>query len=126
MDCPKCHSPMEAAAHAGISVDRCTGCRGIWFDGMEHRELKQAGGAEALDVGSSKQGRENNAQAEVACPKCGAIMDTVADKYQRHIHYEVCPQGDGVYFDAGEFRDFVREDIGDFFKGLIASRRRKA
>ena len=117
---------MEIAEHAGITVDRCTGCQGIWFDGMEHRELKKAGGSADLDVGSAKKGRENNALIDVACPKCGSVMDTVPDKYQKHIHYEVCPQGDGVYFDAGEFRDFVKEDIGDFFKGLLAGRRGKA
>jgi Zn-finger nucleic acid-binding protein len=117
---------MEIVEHAGINVDRCTGCQGIWFDGLEHRDLKKAGGADSLDIGSAKVGRTHDAQVDVACPKCGSKMDTIADKFQHHIHYEVCPQGDGVYFDAGEFRDFVKEDIGDFFKGLLASRRKKS
>jgi hypothetical protein len=28
-----------------------------------------------------------------------------------------------VYFDAGEFRDFVKEDFADFFKSLLVKKR---
>ena len=32
MKCPKCGKEMEEAPLAGIKVDQCTGCRGIYFD----------------------------------------------------------------------------------------------
>jgi Zn-finger nucleic acid-binding protein len=117
---------MEPISHSGITVDRCTRCLGIWFDGVEHRDLKKAKGSESIDTGSAKLGREHDHMTDVNCPKCGVLMETLADTYQAHIHYEVCPQAHGVYFDAGEFRDFVKEDLGDFFKGLLATRRKKS
>jgi hypothetical protein len=45
-------------------------------------------------------------------------MTTVADKFQTHIHYEVCPSGHGAFFDAGEFKDFKVESLMDFIKSL--------
>jgi Zn-finger nucleic acid-binding protein len=117
---------MEPVTYSGITVDRCSRCMGIWFDGVEHRDLKKAKGSESIDTGSAKVGHEYNTMTEVKCPVCGALMDNVADTYQPHIHYEVCPEAHGVFFDAGEFRDFVKEDIGDFFKGLLGARKKKS
>ena len=123
LHCPKCSSPMEAVEFSGITVDRCQACEGIWFDGVEHRDLKKIKGAESLDTGSAKVGKEHDKMEGVACPMCGKAMEVKADPYQSHIHYDVCPDAHGVYFDAGEFRDFVKEDIGDFFKSLLNSKR---
>jgi|SRR5581483_2607159 len=32
MRCPKCGQPMHEEARAGITVDRCAGCGGVFFD----------------------------------------------------------------------------------------------
>ena len=115
---------MDPVTYAGITVDRCTRCQGIWFDGIEHRDLKKVKGSESIDTGSAKTGHKNDAMTGVPCPTCGLAMEVKPDPYQPHIHYDVCPAGDGVYFDAGEFRDFVKEDLGDFFKDLLAAKRK--
>jgi Zn-finger nucleic acid-binding protein len=60
----------------------------------------------------------------VNCPVCGKVLEVKPDPYQPHIHYDVCPDAHGVYFDAGEFRDFVKEDFGDFFKSLLSKNRK--
>lgn len=125
LHCPKCHSPMEAVEYAGITVDRCKACQGIWFDGVEHRDLKKIKGSEAIDTGSETVGKAFNDQQGARCPVCGEELEVKADPYQPHIHYDVCPNAHGVYFDAGEFRDFVKEDLGDFFKSLLAKAPRK-
>jgi Zn-finger nucleic acid-binding protein len=36
LDCPMCQQPMQHAEHAGLRLDVCTKCRGVWFD---HQEL---------------------------------------------------------------------------------------
>lgn len=118
MDCPKCDSVMEEVTFNGVTVERCTQCKGLWFAGAEHKELKKMKGAEAVDTGSAKVGKQYNDMEDVACPVCGEEMDTVADKFQPHIHYELCHKGHGVFFDAGEFKDFKEENLGDFFKDL--------
>lgn len=124
MHCPKCSSPMEAVAFSGVTVDRCVACEGIWFDGTEHRDLKKIKGAEAVDTGSAKVGKVHDAMEGVVCPVCAKVMEVKLDPYQPHIHYDVCPDAHGVYFDAGEFRDFVKEDFGDFFKSLLVKNRK--
>ncbi|MBT3899588.1 MAG: zf-TFIIB domain-containing protein, partial [Gammaproteobacteria bacterium] len=44
MDCPKCKSFMEektlSTLQGGVTVDRCTGCQGLWFDIGEAETLK--------------------------------------------------------------------------------------
>lgn len=123
LHCPKCSSPMKAVEFSGVTVDRCVACEGIWFDGTEYRDLKKIDGSAAIDTGSEKVGKEHDKMTGVPCPHCGATMTVKADPYQPHIHYDVCPEAHGVYFDAGEFRDFVKEDLGDFFKSLLTSHR---
>lgn len=119
MQCPKCGDAMVVVEHAGIKVDRCAACGGLWFDGAEHLELKKAGGAAALDAASGSARGAAEPSARPGCPACGEAMATRYDAYQHHIHYEVCRNGHGAYFDAGEFRDFVTDDWSDFFKGLF-------
>lgn len=118
MECPKCDSAMEKVTFKEVTVDRCTQCKGIWFDGVEHKELKKMKGAETIDTGDAKVGKEYDALVDVPCPVCEETLKKVADKFQPHIFYDVCPKGHGVYFDAGEFKDFKEETLGDFFKGL--------
>jgi Zn-finger nucleic acid-binding protein len=125
MECPKCDSAMEQVAFNTVTVDRCTQCKGIWFDGVEHKELKKMKGAETIDTGSEKVGKEYNEMENVACPKCGEAMATVPDKFQPHIRYEVCNSGHGAYFDAGEFKDFKEEGFMDFIKSLSLLRKKK-
>jgi uncharacterized protein len=39
MRCPKCGESLQEERYHGIEVDRCTGCRGIWFDAGEAESL---------------------------------------------------------------------------------------
>jgi Zn-finger nucleic acid-binding protein len=114
---------MDPVTYAGVTVQRCTRCQGIWFDGATYISLKKAPGAAKVDTGSASQGRKHDAMTGVLCPVCRTVLEAKPDLYQPHIYYDVCPNGDGVYFDAGEFRDFVKEDLTDFFKDLLAGKR---
>jgi Zn-finger nucleic acid-binding protein len=114
---------MDPVTYADVKVDRCTRCQGIWFDGVTYRSLKKAKGSESIDTGSAATGKKMDELRDVLCPVCRTVLETKPDLYQPHIHYDVCPNGDGVYFDAGEFRDFVKEDLADFFKDLFAGKR---
>lgn len=42
--CPKCQAPMRSYERSGVTVDRCTECRGIFLDAGE---LERLMGAEA-------------------------------------------------------------------------------
>ena len=32
LTCPKCQSPMRSYERNGVTVDQCTGCRGVFLD----------------------------------------------------------------------------------------------
>lgn len=111
---------MELVTFAGVEVDRCTDCKGIWFDSREHERLKATRGAEAIDTGDPRRGRENNEQKRVLCPRCTTPMVRMVDAEQPHIWYEGCSVCGGVYFDAGEFRDYKEYTLADVWRGLFA------
>jgi Zn-finger nucleic acid-binding protein len=115
---------METVAHAGIEVERCPDCGGLWLDMGEREQLKTAPGAEALDTGDTTIGQRMNMMGRIRCPVCGAHMIRMVDNQQPHIWYESCPACYGVFFDAGEFKDYVEENIFDFFKGWKAKERK--
>ena len=119
MLCPKCKHYMKPISYQGIEVDRCTHCLGIWFDRFEQEDLKHLSGSEVIDIGDAETGREQNKKTRVFCPKCRTLMMPETDEQQPHIHYERCPQCKGVYFDAGEFRDYKKLTIGEFFRSLF-------
>ena len=66
LDCPVCDRPMERRAHAGLVLDLCAKCHGVWFDNAElsaiwrmnvvaattrARSGRRGRGAEAASVG---------------------------------------------------------------------------
>jgi len=114
---------MQAVTFAGIEVDRCTGCGGLWFDGGEERRLKVIKGSESIDTGDPTIGRKNNDMRGVQCPRCTTPLVRMVDREQPHIWFESCSACGGVYFDAGEFRDYKEHTIADFFRDLFAKER---
>lgn len=118
MNCPKCNAVMESVTFEEITVDRCTQCLGIWFDEFERERLKEMKGADIIDVGQEAQDSVLNQMKHVRCPNCQAQMIPMVDVKQPHIWYESCPVCYGAFFDAGEFKDYKHESIGDLFKRI--------
>ena len=123
MNCPKCSSVMEPVTFHGIEVDRCTGCRGMFFDNLEHKRLAQQKGAEKIDTGKELPREQRDAQTQLTCPKCHGQMIRMVDTDQRHIWIESCSVCHGVFFDAGEFRDLKENTVSDFFRNLFDKER---
>lgn len=123
MECPKCNSDMETITYEKIQVDRCTNCKGIWFDMLEHEHLKAIENSESIDIGEPKVGKEYNKIDKIDCPVCHTEMIRMVDREQPHIRYEACTSCYGVFFDAGEFRDYKEETILDFFRDLLTKGR---
>lgn len=124
MNCPKCGSPMESLTYASVEVDRCTNCRGIWFDAMEREDLKHQPGSEAIDVGDPGVGRVYNEVDRIDCPVCHTRMVRMVDPKQSHIWFESCPVCYGAFFDAGEFTDYKEETLMDVVRTLFTPERK--
>jgi uncharacterized protein len=119
LDCPKCKSEMEFADIGGIHVSRCLQCRGIWFKEDGHQKLRKLKGSQAIDIGDAEIGKSFDDAVDIPCPECGAIMQRVSDRSQAHIVLEACADGHGVFFDAGEYKDYKERTVGDLFKKLF-------
>jgi Zn-finger nucleic acid-binding protein len=123
IECPKCGHGMEEITYGGdLAVDRCTNCKGMWFDTGEAELLKAKWMGDALDTGSSDAGKKWDPVEDIACPRCGKDMEKTSDPDQPHIWYEVCSDH-GMFMDAGEFTDFKHETLADWFRGLIKGKR---
>ena len=123
MDCPKCFQRMETVTYRDIEVERCTGCRGLWFGLLEAEKLASIPGSEAIDDGDPHEGARWDAVKRVQCPECSTRMIRMADARQHHLWYEACKICGGMFFDAGEFRDYKEHSILDFFHDLFTRER---
>jgi Zn-finger nucleic acid-binding protein len=119
MNCPKCKAAMEPVTMETLTVDRCTACKGIWFDGNEVKKMRDTRGSEKIDTGDVHKGHEMNKITEILCPRCDRPMVERWDVDQHHIRFEACENCQGVYLDAGEFKDWKSYSVMDYFKGLF-------
>jgi uncharacterized protein len=111
LKCPKCNGAMQHVRVAETDIDRCTVCQGLWFDLGEAKAVAAAKGAAAVDVGTESRGAEMNNRAVTKCPRCRTRLIQQRDTDQRHIQFESCQVCFGVFFDAGEFKDYQEKDL---------------
>jgi len=129
--CPKCGAPMGKVTFASIVVDRCTSCRGLWFDAREHERLKDLEGSEEIDPGPPEGAKPlapapkpaGAHDAKIDCPVCHTRMIRMTDHRQPNVHFESCTVCHGSFFDAGEFRDYKEHTVAEWLKGWRARRR---
>jgi Zn-finger nucleic acid-binding protein len=106
---------MTTVPFAGIEVDRCGSCGGLWFDLLEHEDLRAKPGAETLDTGDPEVGARFDQVGLVRCPIDLQPMVRMVDRSQPSLWFESCPICYGVFFDAGEFTEFREENLQNLF-----------
>ncbi len=114
---------MEKVEFQDIEVDRCTECHGLWFDLMEHEQLKAIAGSEAIDTGAPQVGRINDEITRIQCPVCKVPLIGMVAAGQAHIRYESCTVCYGAYFDAGEFSDFKEVTLRETLRAVFGRSR---
>lgn len=123
MNCPKCGGAMQVTSFSGIDIDRCTRCRGLWFDLLELEDLQQIDGSESIDQGDGAVGQRQDEQRKVICPQDGVPMIRMVDTRQPHIWFESCQVCHGTFLDPGEFRDMKEHTLAEFLKPRRRPRR---
>ena len=119
MICPKCFGEFEQIVFSDIEIDRCTNCRGLFFDMLEKEDLLRIEGSEAVDIGPDQVDPIYNEMRDVECPRCAQPMIPMVDKDQFHIKFEACPACYGTFFDAGEFRDLKEHTVLERFTQML-------
>lgn len=119
LQCPKCNAPMNPVQFEDVEVDRCSECSGLWFDALEHEQLKTRSGSESIDVGEAGSAERGAHSGSAKCPRCNVSMISMVVNGQAHIHFESCTTCHGVYFDSGEFKDFKEKTLLETVRELL-------
>jgi len=102
---------MESVREEGTTIDRCTGCGGIWFDSWEAEDLIEAENGISVDTGNRIKGMQMNKIRDISCPRCGKQIQTVSDREDPTLKFEICTDCNGYFLDAGELRDMAHVNI---------------
>jgi Zn-finger nucleic acid-binding protein len=111
MICPTCRKVMIVVEQDQVELDHCPQCSGVWFDAGELELMLERMG---LDSGALSLAKimglpeAETKEKKRRCPVCGQKMK------KRHIGQpavliDVCPRGDGLWFDGGEVRQVIKQ-----------------
>jgi Zn-finger nucleic acid-binding protein len=115
MICPACKSDMIVVEHHKIELDYCTSCRGVWFDAGELELLLESAGREGVEpllAGLASSTEADSKEKKRKCPICIRKMKKVLVGQKPEILLDICPQGDGIWFDGGELAQLVGQLAG--------------
>jgi len=112
MKCPVCHIPMIVVEHEQIELDNCLDCAGVWFDAGELELLLETMQVEehTLSLDSILTSPEaQSSEKKRKCPICGKKMKKATVGHKPEVLIDVCPQGDGLWFDKGEVGQLITQ-----------------
>jgi len=110
MMCPKCQRDslkQKYVAALDLTLDYCTRCKGIWFDGGElYRAMPQAD--KLLKI------PHNAVRLDAQCPRCRTLLYTFPYPGTKVV-VEMCGNCDGLWLDANEFAALrkARQELKD-------------
>ena len=108
MDCPVCLQPFIVIEHLSIELDYCFHCKGLWFDAGElELLLEKVLQADRNNLTASLQKLPPSSEGDRRCPRCSRIMDWASWKEVPDLVIDCCPQGHGLWFDAGELESIL-------------------
>jgi uncharacterized protein len=116
LNCPKCSAPMENFVFQDIQVDRCTACKGLWFDALEKDHLDELKDSASIDIGQSAS---IATPVHMDCPVCHTRMIEMVDPRDASIHFESCKVCYGLFFDAGKYRQHKEHHTLSLFRDLF-------
>jgi Zn-finger nucleic acid-binding protein len=105
--CPRCDVPLRSIERAGIVLDRCATCVGVWIDNTASRALAEGVLSPEVVTSLPEPARElapvpdsvDVAQA-IRCPRCAAVL-TRSFVPAAGIAVDACA-AHGTWFDRGE------------------------
>lgn len=104
MKCPHCNSTAIILELAGVEIDYCPECGGIWLDGGELETLLADG---ADDILSEFKIDKRSKEKKLRCPACGKKMQKIVSG---NTCIDRCPKGHGYWFDQGELAEIIAKD----------------
>lgn len=110
--CPRCAGTLEPTPVGPVTADRCSGCRGHWFDGheLDHALPATTGGVPAAEAARLRAGLPASPVPPetvryLACVRCGERMARRQAAKGAGVVVDVCTPH-GLWLDAGELEHF--------------------
>ncbi len=100
MRCPACRLTLATFEVENVELDFCVEGHGYWLDEGELEVLLAAPGA-VLEKGC--RGRRGKRR----CPRCERRL--VVHEFCAEVELDLCPVGDGIWFDEGELGALLAE-----------------
>ena len=111
--CPRCQQrQFKAVELLGVQLQRCGGCRGIWFDPAEFEKVIESSHGDRARESVERVDPAGRPETEaylplrVTCPGCGTALLEEAPVSFEFIHHFVmtdrCPDCRSVWLDASE------------------------
>jgi Zn-finger nucleic acid-binding protein len=123
MDCPVCKNAMITMELAGVEIDYCTGCGGVWLDAGEMETLLGNGG-KSRELIKSFEVDDACGEKRRKCPICDKKMEKiVAGRSRPSVLIDRCRKGDGLWFDKGELQNVIEKaqlDEDNKIRNLLA------
>ncbi|HSW39871.1 MAG TPA: zf-TFIIB domain-containing protein [Acidobacteriota bacterium] len=112
MECPACRESMAVIEYKSIELDYCVGCMGVWFDRSEIELLLEIAGI-PVPPGAFAFTWTGGKTPDTArrCPLCRKSMRAVSVTGSAVV-LDQCPGLEGVWFDAGEIYETIRDIAG--------------
>lgn len=102
MNCPVCKVPAYVVEYQGVELDICGECQGVWFDRGELNLV--LGYGQPVDKSLAETSEEKR-----RCPICTKKMDKVNIGPASRVLIDSCPEGCGLWFDAGELGELTQK-----------------
>lgn len=107
VDCPVCKNAMIVLELQDVEVDYCTACGGIWLDAGE-LELLLGDLQNTTQLLDSFKIDPDCAEKRRKCPICLKKMQKIVVSFSTPpLLLDMCPKGDGLWFDKGELQDIL-------------------
>jgi uncharacterized protein len=109
MRCPVDQTDMMVMEYKQIEIDFCHKCSGIWFDRGELELLMKSATSSSPGIPAlGGAAEETRSYGKRKCPICGKKMKELGIG-ETKIEADVCPRGDGIWFDGGELQEFLKQ-----------------
>ena len=113
MDCPACKNAMITLELAGVEIDYCADCGGIWLDAGE-LELLLGNSKNAKQLLDSFKIDSSSTEKPRKCPICLKKMQKIIVGISTPtLLIDKCTRADGLWFDKGELQDVLKTDSFD-------------
>ena len=112
MICPTCHNVTIVVEHEKIELDYCSNCSGVWFDSgelelmLENMDLESSGLSPTGILASTEA---KTTEKKRRCPICNRKMKKTTVGEEPKVLIDVCPEGDGLWFDGGEVHEIIKQ-----------------